>query len=765
MNRTNRGYEFPNLDGPVAKIDAPIDATIPNAGEAEAQSAQTLHEISQIAMRRAESEAQRKGRLDGLNDAQSGILKPVDVTTISGEAYAKASTEALGATAEVQIRQRLNQASVEAPDLETYQKETAKIKSEIFGPIEKVMGQDANNPYWKNLSSDLVNIASRIEGDEINRRKEIDIANNLKSQAAVVAQKIKMREDDTIRFARDAVIKGDKTSIDALASSKQDFLKSVIEQGPKTAFVLNGVEYPADNNRSGRLNSADIEKQINDNNLKIFETSQLSAQEKIGKSRDQWKFAEDFAKRWRERPDDLKWLSDEDAQNIEADLFKAANISQNKEEQAIAPYKKDLDSLLDVVRFHGVLSRDQRKKGDDLVKLIGDDGLNAAWHEAKIESAMGYKIVTPRQRYSVSSGSINSIDLGGDWAAPRKHKGRHNGFHVSMPLPIGVDPAKFDAMKKGAMSNPILFAARQKMNVPTLDVRGFYSKDPNQIKASLNALQQRIVFGQNLAQEMGVPVRVFTNQEAEFLRASVKQSPAMQVELARRLAPLGDMGRFALNELKLDGPASQAAYMVTSRTDAKYAMGAILGANNTKVTLSKADNAALKNAEKNWLPMLNAYPQARERWPSIMQSVKNSMLYNLSQGLPAGDPNAHIQSHFGSAAYNGKRFGGAVNINGALVPIPEWLSADGGRQIMSRYGSAIAQHVMDANGRGLSTAQVSRLSLYYLGDGLYAVTAGRNSQGQQQFLRSREGGGIYQLNINRLKPVIRKERPDWVINR
>ncbi len=789
MNRNNRGYELPDLNLPANEIAPVGDFVPPGMGEAANASARTLAGLAEQQGRQADKIAVRQATIAGLKAGQADQVQPVDTTTLSGEAYVKGAAEAVNARYEVTLRDRLSKVATDFPDdPDGFEKAAQSAVGEVLGPLTSQMRKDPENPQWALMGQQFSGLAAQIISGEAAQRRALQARKTVESQRDDLAARADQRMVSFERATRDAA-KGTPEAIAAQGQSWASWRDSLAALGPKEGFVLDGVEYGPDQSRAGAYNVAGLEGRVKAGRLNGLAIQEVAKQELAGNGEAQKVYAEAFAKKWRERPAELAWLDDDDAEKIEITLKQQAAQTLGEERQIEADKREQVGDLMIKVQAGGRLSKEEREQGDLLVGSIGDVGLQEQWGNAKTLSQTGARMIADAGLRSVYGGAAPRQRLGRVYAAEprvryarlpqgaygggrRSRRGDDDGDDAPLMLapPKGAAPgtpgfAAWANLSSNATADPIKFAHRQNMNPPALNAMGLVTGNSALGRQAEGVLRGRFNFGNQLSQQMGVPARVFTNAEVAFYKDRFANNPRDALVFATRARQaLGNQAASVLAEVGLTGNAGVAARLVANGQNPAYANRVLNGAQGREASLPDALKKDLDRSYGEFRKIAARNPALAQQMPAMRAAVENVMRSNIADGLPPGSPASHFQAMFGGTERGGVQYGGATNVNGAFVVVPSWLRRDAMDDFMKYSAQGIATHATFANGRALTPREASRMQLIPLGGDRYMVATGRvNAQGQMMVLRDKRDPNLaYEIDLNKFRRVLARERPNWV---
>lgn len=295
--------------------------------------------------------------------------------------------------------------------------------------------------------------------------------------------------------------------------------------------------------------------------------------------------------------------------------------------------------------------------------------------------------------------------------------------------------------------------------VPALPVDGYLSPDPGQRNAWFNGVRARYAVGETLAGQYQVPRRLFTNGEVTTYAARFRDDPTAIIPFAANLTEAlgGQKAREALVEIGQGGAAStliHIADIAATGGDRRFAEQAALGL----VRRGAGETLAKENSDEI-AEVLREYRVSFRESPQFMQAVSNSALAAALADDAAGDlrsPEYYVQAAMGRTNWQGRRYGGGAEVNGATVLLPRWMNpgfADEALEAMAESWERQGNGPRYSNDQPMPARAVARLRPRIMPNGRYQLVDrdgraayqanGRafeiNMEAQRSFLRSRFG--------------------------
>ena len=240
--------DFPNLNqlnpvpGDVQVQDRP---TTPGFG----QFADDMARLSQTVGGMADKAVAYKGRLAGLDAGDAGTAQPASPVTIYGQAYNDAAKSEMIEQGKAKLAIEMGQAYADNP---ADPGALATKLSDLRASVAQTPFPEVNHELDAHAlvqSADLITRAQLGLKDRMTQTAQANFAAALSTGTQALDGTAAGATFDAGGSAR-------------VAAAFNNLQQSLIKYGPRTAFSIGGVDYPADPTRGGMISPDDIEKQL-----------------------------------------------------------------------------------------------------------------------------------------------------------------------------------------------------------------------------------------------------------------------------------------------------------------------------------------------------------------------------------------------------------------------------------------------------------------------------------------------------------------------
>ncbi|GAW42421.1 hypothetical protein SH203_02837 [Brevundimonas sp. SH203] len=243
-------------------------------------------------------------------------------------------------------------------------------------------------------------------------------------------------------------------------------------------------------------------------------------------------------------------------------------------------------------------------------------------------------------------------------------------------------------------------------------------------------LRSRRATGQQLAREWkGIPPAILSDDEEAFYKARFQSDPASIMTFTTAAAQaLGEDGaRELLGQLgRNPGQASADLHMASLALDAGARSFAALATEGRRLMAEGAPaprfetGEGLEDAQRG---VAGAYRTMPDLAGPVLATARAAAAADAARGQqrPADH---YVQSALGRNPYNGKFYGGAVDVNGAQTLLPSWVRQDAMDEVLTWVSrAAVAGNwgpVFD-NGQPIPVSGLARMQLQAQPDGQYRL--------------------------------------------
>lgn len=211
--------------------------------------ANSLDNINSLVNDRMDRQAAEAGQQAGTVAGANGDVPLTNDGTIRGEAYDAAAVRTMLATHDIAARQAADRIYLQNRD------NPGALKTQLAAYASGVMSSNMPDVVKAEFKNNFGNISNAYTSDAANRA----LAQQMDSDKAAYLQSLDQRQKTVENLAKAPLTQ--QSSV-ALASELDGLKKFAVSYGPKGAFTLAGVNYPADNKRAGITSAADIEQLV-----------------------------------------------------------------------------------------------------------------------------------------------------------------------------------------------------------------------------------------------------------------------------------------------------------------------------------------------------------------------------------------------------------------------------------------------------------------------------------------------------------------------
>jgi hypothetical protein len=825
MNRSNNGYQLTNLELPQNQTSPLPGANLAAVADSMAAGAAGLERMARQQQQTVNRLAEQRGRADGAQAGQTALGPlPGRAGTAYGDAVRSSARDALAADLEMRLRARLGEVdAATADDDDTgFYDQARTAMDEVLEPLVSVEKSDPD-PVWSELRAGLSRVAMGMVNSGTNARAGRRRAVTERAETETLASRETQRQADFLARARDLAVArraqavaapaapavapaagteptapaGDPAAAPApdaaaapaapvaneplpeeaaFAAAEQAWIDSLVVLGPREAFTLNGVTYGADPSRRAALSEGALQERARRVQVAQTATREQVGLEAAGDAQAQIAYAEDFARRWRAREGVPEGVSDAELETIETDLKQRAAVSLGAERTQDAVAEGQVRELITFVQAGGRLSEEQQAEGDRLTSVLEDEGLGQIWDNAKTMSRTGARMVADSFLRSVRGNAAPRAPL--TWGTRSATRGqyrfstgggrrRRSGGGGAVSIDTSADGSAFAAFantQPGAASDPLQWAHRQGMPVPSLNLRNLVTGSREAGRAAGTQLIARRAYSAQLSDQAGVPGRIFTNAERRWFQNLVERDPNQAMIAAGVIrTALGDDGPRAFAELGVERGAGMVAGLVAGGTNPAFAQSIVRGS-TVRAELPRPQRTVVDSITNTLRSEWNHAPYLAGQMDDAREAALAVMRDRVENGQPPGDAASIMQSIMGSTRRNGVDYGGFTYVNGKPTLVPGWLRRDRMDDFLHLAAQGIPSNARFPDGRAPSQRQVRGMQLLPIGENQFVVATGRMQGGRPQVLVGATGQP-YVLDADQMRPFIQRTNPSWIAGR
>lgn len=257
-NRTGRGQDLPKLQrGSVRATDIPnvrlsmTSGTNTDQGEAIMRLSNTFSAIGSRLDDRVDAIARQESLDEGLRAGRNDDVSLRQDGTIRGEAFDRGAVRSMASRHQVEARTALE------GFYDQYKHDPVKLEKQFEAYRKGRMQSDLPEMVKEQFNYDYDRISRAYISDAKDRAETI----NRQEFQVNALQEFEARQNTIQNMALRSGY--DEASNIDLAAEIDQYQAAAIKLGPKEAFTLNGVEYPADEGRAGVLDLVGIQSSIN----------------------------------------------------------------------------------------------------------------------------------------------------------------------------------------------------------------------------------------------------------------------------------------------------------------------------------------------------------------------------------------------------------------------------------------------------------------------------------------------------------------------
>lgn len=211
--------------------------------------ANSLDQINSLVNDRMDRQASEQGEQQGTVAGGAGDVPLKDDGTIRGQAFDAAAARTMLATHDVAARQAADRIYLANRD------NPAALQTQLNAYSSGVLSSNMPDVVKAQFKNDFGNISNAYTADAGLRV----VNQQMDSDKAAYLQSLDQRQKTVENLAK-APLTPQSTA--ALANEVDSLKKFAVSYGPKGAFTLGGVDYPADNTRAGITSAADIQQLV-----------------------------------------------------------------------------------------------------------------------------------------------------------------------------------------------------------------------------------------------------------------------------------------------------------------------------------------------------------------------------------------------------------------------------------------------------------------------------------------------------------------------
>ncbi len=719
------------------------------AGDAQAL-AGSFNEINNRVNGQLDQMAAQQGATAGAAAGANGDVPLKQNGTISGDAYDAAAVRTMVAQHDIQARQAADRIYLQN------QGNPAALKSQLDAYANGVMSSNMPEQVKTQFQVNFGNIAATyMDSAQAQQQRQV-----MDSDRASYLASLDQRQQTIDNLALNA--ENDPKAAASLGQQLSDLRQFAVSYGPKGAFTLDGVNYPADPTRAGISSATDIEKLMQGMNSRAKETRVFGKFMQLPTTQAQQNYAAAFEKAFAsgQSPDGgANPLTLEQSQRLLGQMHQI--LGQKK---ALAAGQ--MSSLKSAVS--GVQQQMEQgfSPGSDVISSIvtqaqatGDPAGLALGHMAQgmYDFQQMARQETPVQLQ--------------DWLNAARTHANAGAAQGQGPDPLLVSQVDMGQkllanMQTELKRDPLSWGARVGL-VPLQPLDG-----------TPQAAQARIEAAHTVAQHYGTPLQLLTASEAQTWKSQWAQgTPDQKVSMIEQIQQqFGGDAKAAYNDLSTASPAianvgamfaSSPAHLQTLKD---FAAGDTLMASGDKqytqwMTTSKND---IQTAQQNVFgDAYNYFPAA-----GAAVSATAARLYTAraaregkTDGFESGLYNDALQEAAGAwTDKDGVQHGGIMKqrSNGLFsgshyIVLPPNMTQAQFKNTMGALNDAALKNIsvggaapVYADGEPMTADNLRDAWLISAGPGRYLVSTANPSSGNPVFVHGSGPGGRYEIDLSQL---------------